>query len=95
MLIRIDASFNQQLTIKRKGKRFLGGIRARSTSPDKGVPNKRIGAVNLPEKSERIVKIVEGCELEEPAMEEEEVFGVVKWGGSECLGVDLLELRHG
>jgi len=52
MLIRIDAPFNQQLTIKRKGKRFLGRVRARCTSPDKGVPDKQIGAVNLAEKSE-------------------------------------------
>lgn len=41
------------------------------------------------------MKISEGCEMEKPAMEEKEVFGVVGCGGSESLGVDLLELCHG
>lgn len=58
--------------------------RATSTSPDKGIPNKRIGVVNLAKNSKGIVNINGGCEMEEPTVKEEEVIGVVGWGDTEC-----------
>lgn len=68
-------------------------VDAPCTSPDKGVPHKRIGVIDMIEKPKRVIDIREGRDMQDTTVEKEGIWTVGRCR-PKCLSVYLLKLRH-